>query len=314
MGEYLKTFFSGTLVVPQDAWHRKVYEYWYRRGHFKKTGYRENLCHYVRVLLFWAPLMWFWNGQESHRVKPWMIPAVPLGLALLATPFYFWLLGTLELLAWVGCVVAIVVIAILFQEYPKRMQTIAKWSTCWFWGPILGVGIVVFATGWVLWHGAFKYIGPPLVRWFFKAHILWVVYPWTVALAAGISAAFYYEPRKSLVVLYFVLTVCFICACAVGLSMYADYLKKARIASYRSAYRASSYLDLAQPLAVAAEPEPEVPVERKPFWLLRLMYGLASITMVAVHLFSAKKKKICPFIVLEGQTPPGDLAELTDVH
>lgn len=49
----------GVLKVSKNSWHGRIYLNWKARGEFKTYGYRENLCHYVRVILIWAPINWF---------------------------------------------------------------------------------------------------------------------------------------------------------------------------------------------------------------------------------------------------------------
>lgn len=55
-----------TQVVSAQSWHAKMYSYWRQHGVFKKDDYRENLCHYVRVVLFWAPIAWL---NEARLIK-----------------------------------------------------------------------------------------------------------------------------------------------------------------------------------------------------------------------------------------------------
>lgn len=46
------------MKIKSGTWHARVYQWWLRHGRGNEPGYRENLCHYVRVLLFWAPMTW----------------------------------------------------------------------------------------------------------------------------------------------------------------------------------------------------------------------------------------------------------------
>lgn len=53
--------------VKKKTWHYKWYQYWLNNGRGIPEKYRENLCHYVRVLLFWAPVTWI----DNHTNWDW---------------------------------------------------------------------------------------------------------------------------------------------------------------------------------------------------------------------------------------------------
>lgn len=51
-----------TWTIPQNRWHARIWAYWHEIAFFKnKRRYTENLCHYWRVVLFWGPVMAFFN-------------------------------------------------------------------------------------------------------------------------------------------------------------------------------------------------------------------------------------------------------------
>lgn len=62
------------MIINTNSWHFRWYAYWLGTGRGVQPGYRENLCHYVRVLLFWAPMTWLdqhtsWNwGKLAERI------------------------------------------------------------------------------------------------------------------------------------------------------------------------------------------------------------------------------------------------------
>lgn len=60
------------MIINKEAWHYRWYSYWLTHGRGNRSRYRENLCHYVRVLLFWAPATWLdqtWNlAAKAKRV------------------------------------------------------------------------------------------------------------------------------------------------------------------------------------------------------------------------------------------------------
>lgn len=52
------SWFSDTLTVKPTSWHGRRYDWWQGRARFKNTpAYRENLCHYMRVVLIWTTVM-----------------------------------------------------------------------------------------------------------------------------------------------------------------------------------------------------------------------------------------------------------------
>lgn len=83
----------GELAPGEDSWHLKTYRWGMEHGKRNKPGYRENLCHYMRVILIWVPLLWFFKvpirkkGTLSY-VRPWEIVAVPTFLTCLSLFVY----------------------------------------------------------------------------------------------------------------------------------------------------------------------------------------------------------------------------------
>ena len=61
------------MTIKTESWHYKWYADWLANGGGNAPSYKENLCHYVRVLLFWAPATWidqhtFWDwGKLTER-------------------------------------------------------------------------------------------------------------------------------------------------------------------------------------------------------------------------------------------------------
>lgn len=98
-----------TVVVSGKSWHGRVYRYWLDNG---RSGFRwacgqrrENLCHYVRVVLLWAPLAWLAFAVPKKRLR-WLRPWMPLALAVFATGLTIsamrWPTGTWELVVAIG--------------------------------------------------------------------------------------------------------------------------------------------------------------------------------------------------------------------
>lgn len=65
--------------VRPNSWHYRVYKWWKDQSGFdrkKSYTFRENFCHYSRVVLFWAPMGRFFVVPIWREVRLWMIAAV----------------------------------------------------------------------------------------------------------------------------------------------------------------------------------------------------------------------------------------------
>src|SRR3989338_1535980 len=82
-----------TLDISKDSLLWRWYMYWVKLGG-EKPDYKENLCHFVRVLCFWAPLRWFFMAHAKHAkvVSPWSITLFALlDIGFLVVPDTFFL-------------------------------------------------------------------------------------------------------------------------------------------------------------------------------------------------------------------------------
>jgi hypothetical protein len=88
-----------TLAISSDSWHGRRYLKWRKEyGIYKKYNYRENLCHYIRIVLFWSFVDWFILPPKSNDKK---IPPI------------YWLMGLVILAGFItACVVYPVTMAI----------------------------------------------------------------------------------------------------------------------------------------------------------------------------------------------------------
>lgn len=77
---------------------------------------QENLCHYVRVVLFWGPFTWLAFSTPFRRrflwVRPWMILATVAAASALAVGFVVAPVGTLRVVV-TGLAVALVLAAVV---------------------------------------------------------------------------------------------------------------------------------------------------------------------------------------------------------
>jgi len=76
-----KEFFSTDVfhVKNPSIWHAQFYLYWLKKGGQNKVGYRENWCHYWRVVLFHAPRRWLFTEASLWGTLPhWLAMSVSL--------------------------------------------------------------------------------------------------------------------------------------------------------------------------------------------------------------------------------------------
>ncbi|MBP7119415.1 hypothetical protein KBA63_05020 [Candidatus Woesebacteria bacterium] len=109
--------------ISGTSWHFKIYQWWKNESHFDKDkplGFRENLCHYMRVVLIWGPIGWFFRYPLWGKIPPalYVIGAVVLVMVgVIAT------VNPLALVVGIGMVVAIIaffMVAIYLAELSER--------------------------------------------------------------------------------------------------------------------------------------------------------------------------------------------------
>lgn len=270
MREYFKGFLDGNLTIDPTSWHAKLYWYWRPKARFKTVAYKENLCHYVRVVIFWAPLMWMRRGRV-FKVPVWSYLATAVIGALIAVGLTYWTDTMVTILIVVGAFLTLVGLIVLgfivYDENPQRAKKVATVLTVPLWGPIALIGIAVM---WLyeLQEDRFNSAG----RWFVQANYRTVVRPWTVLLLAGITTLGVLDLIKLLEVMAWLAGWCLVVGVVTGLLMWVESFES------RPAF------------AGAASPS------RKPGVIRRAAKGTAGTVKVAGHYAMAKKKGICPFI------------------
>lgn len=98
-----------TVAVSGKSWHGRLYRRWLRDFGWKwnpRNGLarQENLCHYVRVVLLWAPLSWLFTAHPRRwpALRPWMFVSGALAGGTLGVCFARWPTGTWEALREMG--------------------------------------------------------------------------------------------------------------------------------------------------------------------------------------------------------------------
>lgn len=161
------------LKMRHDSWHARWYHHWVNLG--GKEPLRENLCHYVRVLLLWAPLRWIFLGK---------IKGVSVGTSAFA--LYITFLAYLTSV-YVGAAFSTVVLTWAAGRYfghrqPERIQLIAQRFEA----------MADEAEDWKVskWYAQARYLG----RTPFQLTLLLVV-------VAGFAAGFIFVPAVTLKVI-----------------------------------------------------------------------------------------------------------------
>lgn len=197
--------------IDERSWHYALYTWWQRKSGFKKPpGFKENLCHYLRVVFFWVPLGWFFRQKVAGPLRPWQLvvlagitQAIVRGLIYGFAHFpeamihFFGLIGLI-----VAIVLAIVLIAYLFARYEKVVQAIAIVVLFPLWAPILSVAFVIL----ILWE---KVITPI----FFRRHSF-LAFVWIGTLLTLAALIFRFWGLEGLRVTGVVLAIV---ACAIAL-------------------------------------------------------------------------------------------------
>lgn len=128
------------MKVSTRSWHGRAYRWW---TNHPATNWRwrldnerrpqENLCHYVRVVLFWVPAFWlaFHHPKRVPWLRPWIVAVTAAFIAALVVGFRRWPAGTgntlLAIAIGCGCIVALLGFAValswgggLIQAYSER--------------------------------------------------------------------------------------------------------------------------------------------------------------------------------------------------
>lgn len=68
---------SRHINIPENSWHFWLYAWWREYSEYTKPQeFRENACHYIRVVFFWAPLGFFLHKPVIGKFRPWMLFAI----------------------------------------------------------------------------------------------------------------------------------------------------------------------------------------------------------------------------------------------
>lgn len=190
MSNQLQPTERAQVHVGVKSLHYRIYLYTQRHSQPKPYGYRENLCHYMRCIIIWAPLLWFFSvpirpwSRNFGWVRPWMLAFLAVLMAGTAYSFYRWPKVSHEAAIVVGAVIGIIIAfiavisggAYLWDLDPKKCEIVAKIVTAPIWAPILGVTWLLV----VLIENILEPYGGQAARWFFTKSYLRYIYPWMI--------------------------------------------------------------------------------------------------------------------------------------
>ena len=155
------------LVSRNSLWGR-LYGKWVELTYGNRRGYKENLCHFVRVCVFWAPWFWFWR-QELFRtfVRPWSVIATGFALSILIMFPSFTIAAILYALALAGIILGFTLALYGLGKGAEKLE---------------GVGDAIERSFWKSWRALHV---KQAWDWFWKkSYTRFHVRPWLVALLA----------------------------------------------------------------------------------------------------------------------------------
>jgi hypothetical protein len=70
------------MLISRKSLLGRIYGKWEELTGGNGWGYKENLCHFVRVCVFWTPWYWFWRQELLKTfVRPWEVVAAAFVVA-----------------------------------------------------------------------------------------------------------------------------------------------------------------------------------------------------------------------------------------
>lgn len=184
-----------SLTMGRNSWHARWYRTWVGLGG-EPPKFKENLCHYVRVLLFWAPLRYFLYQPIVRFVTPAIATAAAAFIGGLTFVGLYWPGNFMRGLTFTGIVLGLIVAAVaavlgLFEwseRFPKGFKLFWRWVFSPLWGSALGLKL---ACKWAVRRTYF--VRHAFVGWYFYRFYFKVLNPSILTMLAALTAAFYLE-------------------------------------------------------------------------------------------------------------------------
>lgn len=256
-------------TVSTQSYSYRLYQWWFRMSAKGPLAYSPprpiDLCHYMRVILIWVWLRWFFT---SHLL-PWL---------------------------WTGIVAFLGINAWFWSMWPEQMKTVFQiYATVIVFAAIVGL-LSLLAPGhrwektgqrldafcerqWKRAKPHFVKFGDnvivPFGKWFFMRSFFWRIYPWMVVFVGLIIALAILFPYDSLIVLLYFLGIGIAFLCLIGLV--------ALLSWGEDRYKTKQ---MNKKLAAMDEPATKPEVSQKHEFLRLIWQYIVS-----------RKHRICPFIV-----------------
>lgn len=141
------------LIVSRKSLPGQIYASWEKRGGLNEPGYCENLCHFVRVLVLWAPLFFLFKQPLGHRnIRPWMVGLIGLATAV----FLLWPHETMPSWPWIVAFALINLVSLataagltaqMITHEQATSEKVAYIISAPVWIPLLVVGNLIIALG-----------------------------------------------------------------------------------------------------------------------------------------------------------------------
>lgn len=273
------------VSVGEESWHYKLYQWWKQQTGGNSWGYQENLCHYIRVIVLWVPLIWFFQVPLFKWVRPWMIVATALTLLAIFTAYQLWPEVTLAVLLSIGIFVGGLIVLVMlvfgfwyfFEELSEDKRGIILRITFPLWIlPYLFCQGLVAIGDWIQYYE--DEIGAA-IKWFFTAHKWYVIWPWSVTGGGAIIASYFLFGSQPTLFALFLIGATILVAISVLL---VSFLIAFIIVEGKSLIENRLVRQRRRYVTYTDTPERQHPNTMK----------------VAVHYLAAKKRKICPYILL----------------
>ena len=217
----------GKVAVSRDSWMWRVYETWSRRANDSRAV--VDLCHFMRVLLIFAPIRWFfqatWKIGGKLSIQPWLV-VFTTGIVTLTTlvvttyPEMSWLvLQFMALGVAVGSVLVGAVYLIVRNWSDEAQEKLIDFFIVLFaplWLPIVGVAIAI--------EKAWNYAIAPAGYWFFTTNLFyvrtWPVKLWAPLPFIGYAVLTYFFTK----VMLWITAIAIAAVIVVGLLVLVGYL------------------------------------------------------------------------------------------
>ncbi len=291
MPQFLSDFFSGELKISTSSWHYRWYQYWEDKGGYNGWHYQENLCHYMRVLLLWAPRRWFIHASTLRGwVRPWLVFFELDVLAITVVSYMIWPDKTL-----LGLLVALLVAAAFAADLgfvwvlrQKRTEVIGKylWEKT---GPYLR------PAGKFLWAGICAAARPTWRGIRFTTRMIWRAWTPVGNGLYGICRAvrrWSWEHDAAVPGTILTLMVAAILA-------FLGWFAYTHLVAFLILTGAALFLVPSALLGSARFDKWDKAHPGAAFPGSKFAKGVAGTVKVAAHFAVAKKRKICPFISFE---------------